>query len=60
MEDPRENLPNCMKCQHYYVTYRKDKPFGCRAMGFISRTNPARVVYTASGIHCQKFSARRK
>ena len=48
-------LPNCHRCRHYYVTYDPDKPFGCRAMGFKSRNNPAQVVYATSGIVCQLF-----
>lgn len=48
-------LPNCRKCRHYYITYDPDKPFGCRAMKFKSRNNPAQVVYATSGIACQLF-----
>lgn len=29
-------------------------------MGFKSRTNPARVVFLTSGLHCQLFSAKKR
>lgn len=29
-------------------------------MGFKSRTNPARVVFLSSGLHCQLFSAKKR
>ncbi len=48
-------LPNCQKCRHYYITHDPDRPYGCRAMGFKSRRNPAQVVYATSGIICQLF-----
>lgn len=51
-------LPECVKCMHYYVTYDPAKPYGCRAMGFKSRRMPAQVVYAASGLVCQLFSLK--
>ncbi len=57
MED---KLPNCLKCIYYYVTYDSARPYGCRAMKFKSASNPARVVYSTSGIHCQLFAEKKK
>ena len=37
-------LPNCYRCDHYYVTWDKDYPHGCRAMAFKSRFFPGRMV----------------
>lgn len=51
-------LPECVKCMHYYVTYDPAKPYGCRAMGFKSRRLPAQVVYAASGLVCQLFALK--
>ena len=31
---------SCGDCKHYYVTWDKDFPYGCKAMGFKSRTYP--------------------
>ena len=53
-------VPNCRQCLHFYITYDAQKPYGCRAMGFKSRTNPAQVVFQSSGLHCQLFSAKKR
>jgi hypothetical protein len=52
-------LPNCLRCAHYFITYNLRRPYGCRAMGFTSRRNPARVVFESSGMHCQMFHAKK-
>jgi hypothetical protein len=51
-------LPDCLKCAHYHITYDPAKPYGCRAMGFKSRRMPAQVVYAASGLVCQLFTLK--
>lgn len=53
-------MPNCLQCIHYFITHDPAKPYGCRAMGFKSRINPARLVYEVSGIHCQLFTAKKR
>ncbi len=53
------NVPNCLKCKHYYVTYDPARPFGCRAMKFKSATSPARVVFKTSGLHCQLYNPKK-
>ncbi len=35
---------DCHKCEHYYVTWEKQTPHACRAMGFKSRRLPSIVV----------------
>lgn len=52
--------PVCIKCVHFFITYEAARPYGCRAMGFKSKKNPARVVYESSGIECQLFVPRKK
>lgn len=52
--------PVCIKCVHYFITYEPARPYGCRAMGFKSKKNPATVVFENSGIECQLFLARKK
>jgi hypothetical protein len=55
----KEILPaSCGNCSHYYVTWDKDFPYGCRAMGFKSRTSPALQVRDASGMDCQLFERK--
>ena len=49
---------SCADCKHYYVTWDKDFPYGCTAMGFKSRTSPALEVREASGMDCQLFERK--
>jgi hypothetical protein len=53
-------LPHCLKCMHYFITHDPDRPYGCRAMAFKSRTSPARVVYGSSGIICQLYTPKKQ
>ena len=54
-----EEFPaSCGDCKHYYVTWDKDFPYGCKAMGFKSRTYPAQEVRNASGMDCQLFERK--
>ena len=34
------NQNNCNNCAHFYVTYKKNFPYGCKAFGVISKNNP--------------------
>ena len=54
-----DNLPNCIKCLHYYITYDASMPYGCRAMKFKSAKIPAQVVFASSGMHCQLFMMKK-
>ncbi|HIQ37735.1 MAG TPA: uracil-DNA glycosylase [Desulfocapsa sulfexigens] len=51
--------PSCIKCVHYFVTHDPAQPFGCRAMGFKSKQNPASMVFASSGIECQLFKLKK-
>jgi len=51
----------CRKCEHYFVTWDKDKPHGCRMLGFKSRQAPSMVVRRATpGMQCQYYKPRPK
>ncbi len=50
----------CRTCRNYYITHDTSAPYGCRALGFKSKKNPAAVVYEASGMQCQLYAARKK
>ena len=47
--------PNCLQCNHYFITHEPEKPYGCKAMAFKSRKRPSVVVFEVSGIPCQRF-----
>ena len=39
---------SCCNCKHYYVAWDKDFPYGCKAVGFKSRTYPPLEVRDTS------------
>ena len=43
---------DCHKCKHYYVTWDKEFPHGCKAMGFKSAQLPAIEVRVNSNRNC--------
>lgn len=53
---PKGRPPNCLKCVHYFVTWDKNFPRGCRAFGVKTRSMPSESVYRATGRHCPAFS----
>jgi hypothetical protein len=54
-------MEDCHKCQYYYVTWDKDFPHGCRAMGFKSRQLPGLVVRSSTlGKDCLLFEKKHK
>ncbi len=50
--------PDCFKCRHLKITWRKDRPYACQAMGFMSREIPWRVVQRSSGMPCMVYSPK--
>lgn len=54
------NKINCIKCQHYYITWDKGFPYGCKAMGFKAHVTPSIIVSEASGQPCLAFNAKQK
>lgn len=49
---------DCRKCRHYYITWDKKFPYGCRAMGFKSGHTPSLDVVNASGTVCMRFEEK--
>ncbi|KIX14164.1 uracil-DNA glycosylase [Dethiosulfatarculus sandiegensis] len=50
--------PNCFKCRHFALTWQKQRPYICKAMGFQSRTIPWQVVVRTSGKPCLLYSPK--
>jgi hypothetical protein len=48
----------CRKCKHYYITWDRRLPHGCRAMNFKSRQLPSEVVFASCGKPCQLFEPK--
>ena len=51
---------NCSRCARFFITYDRQYPYGCRAMGFKSAGRPSSTVILSSGLACQMFTPKRK
>ncbi len=49
---------NCLQCVHYFNTWDKDRPRGCRIYNFRSMTMPSLLVRSESGMNCQSFEKK--
>jgi len=49
---------SCCNCKHYHVTWDKDFPWRCKAMGFKSRTYPAQGGQGCLRRDCQLFERK--
>jgi len=58
--DKNNKRIDCFKCKHYYVTWDKNFPRGCRAIGFKGKMIPSIAVLRTTGIPCQFFSKKEK
>ena len=54
------NQNNCNNCAHFYVTYKKNFPYGCKAFGVISKNNPYLEIKKVSGTDCALFQKKQK
>ncbi|KJS33484.1 MAG: hypothetical protein VR64_01505 [Desulfatitalea sp. BRH_c12] len=57
---PAAQRINCQRCRHYFVTWEKANPHGCRCMGFKSKHLPSAVVQRNSGAACLCFEPRQR
>lgn len=46
---------DCFKCTYFYITWDKNHPYGCKAMGFKSKQISGIVVQQSSGKNCMYF-----
>lgn len=52
-------VPNCRACEHYYITWDENFPYGCKALHFKSKHLPRLDVKESSGTDCLFFSAKK-
>jgi len=45
-------IVTCNGCHYFYVTYKKERPWGCKKFGFISKFIPSREVFNTTGTEC--------
>ncbi|MDU2065712.1 MAG: uracil-DNA glycosylase [Sporomusaceae bacterium] len=53
-----EEVVDCRYCCHYYITYDKHFPYGCRAFRFKTRNKPCIEVKLSSGEDCLHFTKK--
>ena len=49
---------SCNSCRHFYITWDNKRPYGCRAMGFISAKLPCTAVLEIEGRDCLSFERK--
>ncbi len=49
---------NCYHCQHFYITWEKSFPNGCKAYGFKSQRLPSALVFESSQQPCSYFQPK--
>ncbi|QIJ72535.1 uracil-DNA glycosylase [Thermosulfuriphilus ammonigenes] len=55
---PESTAGRCICCRHYYLTWDRRFPHGCKAFGFKSAGPPSRLVLQSSGALCRLFVAK--
>ncbi len=51
---------DCLRCRHFFVTWDKYFPRGCRAMGFKGKEIPSLFVSRTSGMACRAFEEKER
>jgi hypothetical protein len=49
---------DCFTCKYFYITWEKNFPYGCKALGFKSKSMPSGEVFMASAQECLKFEQK--
>ncbi len=49
---------DCFSCKHFYITWDRNFPYGCKALGFKSRSIPSAEVYKASARECLRYDKK--
>nr|WP_239585987.1 uracil-DNA glycosylase [Bacillus mesophilus] len=49
---------NCFQCKHFYITWDKSFPRGCKAFNFKTPHMPSAAVHQSSGNPCLKFEKK--
>ncbi|HCH24843.1 MAG TPA: uracil-DNA glycosylase [Oceanospirillaceae bacterium] len=58
MSNIGNNPPNCMQCQHFYITWDEKFPRGCRLFNMKSRNLPMHDVLRIDGHPCRGFKQK--
>ena len=55
---PKRKPINCLACKHYYVTWDRHFPYGCRKFEFKSKQVPSAEVLVSTGHRCIGFEPK--
>ena len=47
-----EKKVTCHGCNYFFITHRKQRPWGCKKFGFISKFIPSLEVFSTTGMEC--------
>ena len=50
---------NCRNCLYFKITWEKQHPYACKALGFKSQVMPSDEVLSAAGIDCLKYTPKK-
>jgi hypothetical protein len=56
--DNASRAPDCLRCEHFFVTWDPNFPRGCRVFGIKSRELPSWAVHRNTGRHCPAFKEK--
>ena len=45
-------IVTCHGCSYFFITHRKQRPWGCKKFGFISKILPSLEVSMTTGMEC--------
>ncbi|KAB2952312.1 uracil-DNA glycosylase [Heliorestis acidaminivorans] len=51
---------NCLRCEHFYITWEPKFPRGCKLLNFKTRSMPSLVVFQSCGHPCDGFREKKK
>lgn len=54
----RQERINCFQCCHFFITWDKSFPNGCKVFGFKTKQLPSVAVQQASGAECAAFQQK--
>ncbi len=55
MRETPDRAPDCLSCAHFWITWDRDYPRGCRAFDIKSSRLPSHEVFAATGAHCPAY-----
>ena len=58
MRNKESAMAECHSCKHFYITWDKNAPRGCRGFDFKTDGNPSEVIYRNTGVACQLYSPK--